>query len=357
MGHEQAPQPALDAAAPPWDALIEQHPSAAVVHNAAGELVGFNDRATRLFRGQLTVGNPISSLGLFAQQGAYSAAAIDGAIVGGLVEVELADALIEARFLSTCFVAHDDVELRLVLFFDIERSAPTQASLETSDEMSIERAAVFASEVAFYDLRAVFDDDGECVDFVFADLNLAAERQLGSGRATLLHKHINDLYPINEEGGFFSQYKAVFAQRRGYAQVYEVPAGEPAAGWYKQEVVPTPLGVAIFNRGLDDLRRAEAQRDTAVGAIGGVAIVVDNDGHVVATSSDTATWAGHANATTAGTPLASLINDDDLVAMLREGRAPRSYPSPFANGPRLLTWTSRPQTQATGWQLLLATPA
>lgn len=132
-----------------------------------------------------------------------------------------------------------------------------EAAQHTDARMREERlrAAMEGSLDAIFWLESVRSADGEIEDFVFVDMNAAAERQMSMNRGELLGRRICEAFPINRTAGFFEQYKRVVETRQPLNQEYEVPAPHAAPGYYWHLVVPVGDGVIITNRDMTEQKR------------------------------------------------------------------------------------------------------
>ncbi len=125
------------------------------------------------------------------------------------------------------------------------------------------RSAINGAQEAIYWMDAIRDEAGEIVDFLFTEVNRAAEVELGKSRGELIGGKVCELFPVNRTGGFFEQYKRVVESGIPLNQEYEIPDGEPASGVYRHHVVKVLDGVAIFNTNLTEQRRQAAARELA----------------------------------------------------------------------------------------------
>lgn len=123
---------------------------------------------------------------------------------------------------------------------------------ENNRVISLFEAALNGTFDAFYLLDCLYNDEQEVEDFTFQKVNDVACQQLNMKRSQLIGKRINVLFPVNIESGFFKQYRDVFLTGKTLRQRYEVPQKFAASGWYEQQVVKTPMGVAIFNRDISE---------------------------------------------------------------------------------------------------------
>jgi PAS domain S-box-containing protein len=142
---------------------------------------------------------------------------------------------------------------------DISERKRAEQALRQSEERF--RAAVDGTLDAFYLFECQRDEAGNVTDFVFVDVNERAERQLSMPRTSLIGRGMCEVFPINRTGGFFERYLHVFETRTRLRSEYRIPDDAAAPGWYEQQVVPLPDGIAIFNRSITDRKRAEEDRE------------------------------------------------------------------------------------------------
>ncbi len=186
-----------------------------------------------------------------------------------------------------------------------DQHKPASAAVARSD-----RAALEAASFAFYALAAELDAAGDVVEFRFVDVNAAAERELDRSRDALIGHGIRALFPINDGGGFFPQYKAAFLEQQGFEQAYEIPAGQPGAGWYVQEVVPKPDGIVIFNRDISALKAAEEARRQTLDTLPDAVFLMDANGFIRDTNAAASGVFGYARSEMLGRPITMLMPAD-----------------------------------------------
>ncbi len=146
----------------------------------------------------------------------------------------------------------------LALETDITRERENLQRIYSSEERL--RAAIDGAHDAAYWLRSLKDDDGEIVDFIFEDMNPAAETELATPRQELIGRTICEAFPINRTGGFFERYKRVADTGIKFEQEYEIEPPHTAPGYYHHYVIPLRDGVAIFNRNLTRQREQDKRQ-------------------------------------------------------------------------------------------------
>ena len=119
------------------------------------------------------------------------------------------------------------------------------------------RVTIEASHDGYYLMDAVKDKTGAVIDFRIIEINDAACKQLNMTREQLVGGLICDLFPVNKQGGFFEQYKAVYQTGVVMEQEYFIPEGMVGTGWYYHQVVKTESGVVIINRDITQRKQFE----------------------------------------------------------------------------------------------------
>jgi len=126
-------------------------------------------------------------------------------------------------------------------------------------ELATLRAAIEGCFDAFFLLRSVRDAAGEIVDFVFIEVNHAAELEMKMTRAELVGHRICELFPVNRRAGFFEQYRRVAETGEPLEQEFQLFDGYP--GWYQHQVVPAGDGVAIVMRRISERKQEQRERE------------------------------------------------------------------------------------------------
>ncbi|MBE2266883.1 MAG: PAS domain S-box protein [Anaerolinea sp.] len=138
---------------------------------------------------------------------------------------------------------------------DITKQVEASAALARSEARY--RAALEATNDAFYLLESIRDAQGVIVDFRIVQSNENAVREMGLPRDRLIGGLICELFPINLSAGYFEQYKRVVETGTSLEEEYVVPEPHAAPGWYYHQVVRVGDGVAIMNRNITARKRAE----------------------------------------------------------------------------------------------------
>jgi PAS domain S-box-containing protein len=114
------------------------------------------------------------------------------------------------------------------------------------------RAALETSRDSYIALQARFNSTGEVDDFIFLDLNAAAERQSGLTRDQLIGRRVTELFPGSHSPDHFGKFVQVFISGEPIIDQiqYRVTA---ETGWYRRQIIPLPDGVAIFNFNIREL--------------------------------------------------------------------------------------------------------
>jgi len=138
---------------------------------------------------------------------------------------------------------------------DVTNEVNMQMTLKQNEERF--RTTFDKNFDAFYFLECKFNKKGKLIDFVFNNLNTAAEKEMKVNKFDLIGKGICEVYNINKEQGFFTKYKDVYETGIAKEEEYHIPEGYPGACWYYHQVIPLENGVAIANKNITERKKAE----------------------------------------------------------------------------------------------------
>jgi signal transduction histidine kinase len=113
------------------------------------------------------------------------------------------------------------------------------------------RAATEASTYTYIALRAWRDETGVVRDFVFTDVNAAAEHQSGLSRDQIIGQRLTVLFPASRTNSSLHHFINVFTAQEAVTDDVEY-SGIAQPGWYRRQVVPLPDGIAIFSLSIAD---------------------------------------------------------------------------------------------------------
>ncbi|HEY9603337.1 MAG TPA: PAS domain S-box protein [Allocoleopsis sp.] len=119
------------------------------------------------------------------------------------------------------------------------------------------RAAAQGSLDAFFIFQSVRDEEGEIIDFTFAELNANAEKMIAMSREEAIGQRLCELLPINRTGGFFEKYVRVVETGMVLEEEFPISTPEIKASWLQHQVVPLQDGIAITSRDISDRKAAE----------------------------------------------------------------------------------------------------
>ena len=119
------------------------------------------------------------------------------------------------------------------------------------------RAALSGGRFAYAALRALRDDAGDPVDFVYDEVNAEYERLSGMDADDILGVPLGDLWPIMRTNGDLAAFVGV--ARTGVALEFERQPRDPrvSARWVAVQVVPLADGVALLVRDVSAQKDAE----------------------------------------------------------------------------------------------------
>ncbi len=114
--------------------------------------------------------------------------------------------------------------------------------------------------LGIYLFETVQDESGDLVDFRFIYVNRLGELQMDMPREQMIGQKLCELLPYNQTGGFFDKYKQAVESGQAFEEQYQIPDGQPHAGWWYHQVVPMRGGLAIGRREITAAKRAEADQ-------------------------------------------------------------------------------------------------
>jgi len=249
-------------------ALVDAVDSPAIVHDHGAVVVAANAAARSLLR--FATEPELHALGgPFARWQAYLAA-----LEAGVFEERFALSLEEADLELTCRarpLAGDDGPLVLVTLRVARRAEGSYFEAKGAHD---------GLRLGYYALDAVVDHAGDVVDFVFTDMNRAAEVQLRLERDRVVGQSLRELLPAHDGGGFFAQYAEVYESGRALQQRFQLPGDVWASGWYEQVVLPREGGLAVYGRDVNDVKRAELFLRTALDVMPDPVFIAQKDGTI-----------------------------------------------------------------------------
>lgn len=142
------------------------------------------------------------------------------------------------------------------------------------------RTCMEATLDAVFLLRAVYDDDGEVVEFNLEDMNARALQRIGRPRSELVGRGICELFPSNR-GGIFQRFRQVFITGEPYQGSFEMPHPFEELGRTAQQVVRWDEGVVVHNRFEQPATPLSDTAHRSVGAQLEAALNLSTEGYVV----------------------------------------------------------------------------
>lgn len=145
-----------------------------------------------------------------------------------------------------CWIRHQLVPVENGVVITSENiSARKLAETELERREQWFRAAAEGNLNALFINEAVYDDDGDVVDFTFAYVNEQGGRMVSMDPADMIGRSICDLFPINRTEGFFDLYRSLFLEKRTW--VHEFPIDVPGirARYLRQLAAPWSNGLAL----------------------------------------------------------------------------------------------------------------
>lgn len=113
------------------------------------------------------------------------------------------------------------------------------------------RAAIEISSDSYVALQAVLDANQQAIDFIYTDVNAAAERQSGVSRAQLIGKRITEVRPTSSTRNNFDTIVAVYNSGQSRSEdVYYKDIAQP--GWYRRQILRVEDGIVIFISSIHD---------------------------------------------------------------------------------------------------------
>ncbi|PKA15980.1 hybrid sensor histidine kinase/response regulator [Leptospira haakeii] len=126
-------------------------------------------------------------------------------------------------------------------------------------EKDIFREAAYRNEDAVYYLEPIFDGKGSIADFLYKDLNPAAEAEIGMPKEIAIGKNLCKLFPQNLELGTFELYKNVYLTQHAEKREYEIKDSQGNPGFYLLQISRVYEGLLISNKNITEIRNVENQ--------------------------------------------------------------------------------------------------
>lgn len=140
-------------------------------------------------------------------------------------------------------------------FTDITEQKEAEQKLKASETLL--RASMEASLEAILLLEALKNEKGQITDFIIKDLNLNAAQLLQSSREELLGKSLLKNCNLYFDEVRFEQFKQVMQTETAIEEEFFMQTGNAHEGWYYQQIVNMPAGVAIYSRSINERKKAE----------------------------------------------------------------------------------------------------
>lgn len=125
-----------------------------------------------------------------------------------------------------------------------------QAELAQREEWF--RAAAEGNLNALFINEAVYDDDGQVVDFSFAYVNEQGGRMLSMNPADMIGKSVFDLFPSYRADGSLERYRELFLEKRSWVGEFPIDSPGIKAKWIRQLAVPWSRGLALSAEDITD---------------------------------------------------------------------------------------------------------
>ncbi|TGN03251.1 hybrid sensor histidine kinase/response regulator [Leptospira dzoumogneensis] len=126
-------------------------------------------------------------------------------------------------------------------------------------EKDIFREAAYRNEDAVYYLEPIFDEKGSIIDFLYKDLNPAAEAEIGMPKEIAIGKNLRKLFPKTIELGTFDLYKNVYLTQQAVKKEYETEDTHGNPGFYLLQISRVYEGLVISNKNITEIRNVENQ--------------------------------------------------------------------------------------------------
>ncbi|PJZ26666.1 hybrid sensor histidine kinase/response regulator [Leptospira hartskeerlii] len=126
-------------------------------------------------------------------------------------------------------------------------------------EKDIFREAAYRNEDAIYYLEPVFDDKGSIIDFLYKDLNPAAEAEMGMPKEISIGKNLYSVFPQNVDIGMFDLFKKVYLTQQAEKKEYEIKDAKGDLGFYLLHISRVYEGLLISNKNITEIRNVENQ--------------------------------------------------------------------------------------------------
>lgn len=126
-------------------------------------------------------------------------------------------------------------------------------------EKDIFREAAYRNEDAIYYLEPIFNENGNIIDFIYKDMNPAAETEMGIPKEISIGKNLYSVFPENVDLGMFDLFKRVYLTQQAEKKEYEIKDAQGNPGFYLLHISRVYEGLVITNKNVTEIRNVENQ--------------------------------------------------------------------------------------------------
>ncbi|MCB1190605.1 MAG: PAS domain S-box protein [Leptospiraceae bacterium] len=168
----------------------------------------------------------------------------------------------ESATISPIISNNGEIAHFLAVKINITEQKKVQQALKESEKRF--KTAIESNLDAIYLLKYLQNDNNEIIDFIIEELNGNAVLEIGmSSQKEAIGKSILEIFPMENNQGFFEQYKIVCETGMPLEGEFQAAITNQTVGWYYHQVVPMDDGIAIFNRNISGRKQIEQELVTA----------------------------------------------------------------------------------------------
>ena len=127
---------------------------------------------------------------------------------------------------------------------------------QTEQRESALRQVIAGTPDAFYKLDSLRGEDGQIIDFIFADMNEHGRSVLQLSKEELIGNQLCELFPVNRTDGFLEKYIRVVETGQFIEEEFSLNM-QTGKVWLHHQVIRVGDGVAIFTRNVTERKLTE----------------------------------------------------------------------------------------------------
>lgn len=135
---------------------------------------------------------------------------------------------------------------------------PSASALPQPSREDLYREIFESSLDGFYIFKAVYDQTGQPVDFIFEEVNHLGAAIMRRPRTEVLGRSLLELYPGNDAAYFIDLHRRALLSKQALEEDFVARYPDDTQHWLRLQVVPLDQRVAVFARDMTESKRYEA---------------------------------------------------------------------------------------------------